>query len=131
MWLDEAPGRVMSVSLVVRPACGAQRSASKLAKTAVATRGGACRRDRSMPCGITSGDGGTDRAPRVTTATPDRAAALAIGAPIARARPPSLKVMPHATTVDSGAVRSGFAALRLRGRHARRCARPPFEPAPQ
>jgi hypothetical protein len=83
-----------------------------------------------MPRGITSGDGGLDRAPRVTTATPDGAAALAIGAPIARARPPSLKVMPHATTVDSRAVRSGFAALRLRGRHPRRYERPAFEPAP-
>jgi hypothetical protein len=31
-----------------------------------------------------------------------------------RARPPSLKVMPHDTKGDSGVGRSGFAALRLR-----------------
>jgi hypothetical protein len=79
---------------------GAQRSASRL-------------RTPSHPvsCGITSGDGGIERAPSLKPAGWAHTAGASPPLPLLRR-----EIVPHGTCFDSDAERSDFAALRRRGR---------------
>ncbi len=82
---------------------GAQRSASRL-------------RTPSHPvsCGITSGDGGIERAPSLKPAGWAQTAGASPPLPLLRR-----EIVPHGTCFDSDAERSDFAALRRRGRFTR------------